>query len=206
MSANTQEHNMANDKYKQLGEDFFADIWGKRERGIPIPEIQWGPIRHQDVEYLLNQYPFLQIISTEPNFPEEITPQLITANSGWTIHDYGDAMSTSPGEWLFGYFEKNEEEEGGKSGGTIAGKGTIVNQAYLTAQQMVAIAMEKGWPGIEIVAGNPLMCWAAWMLAQDYNFPLQGYEPTRVEKRKRERIKSAAPTTEILTRTTGPRK
>ncbi|QLH41572.1 MAG: hypothetical protein HWD59_01820 [Coxiellaceae bacterium] len=71
---------------------------------------------------------------------------------------------------------------------------------------MVAIAMEKGWPGIEIVAGNPLMCWAAWMLAQDYNFPLQGYEPTRVEKRKRERIKSAAPTTEILTRTTGPRK
>lgn len=203
------------DKYKDFGKAILQNVWSKRAKGLPAPKIDWtGPIRNEDILYLVNRYPFLQLISQEPSFSDELQPKLIQANSGWIIHDYGDAMSSSPGELLYGDYsaaiktlaKEEEEEEGGEGGGAAdlsAGKGTILNQAYLTASQMMAIAIEKGWPGVEIVDGTELMKWAAWMTAEDNNFSLTGYEPSAADRERRLRIRKLRG--EIITPTAAPR-
>lgn len=176
------------DKYQDLGKAFLQDIWGKRERGLPDTMIDWtGPVRHEDVQYLLSRYPFLQIINTDAHFPEGgVEPKFIKADSGWVIHDYGDAMSASPGDLLYGNYSEKEGEEGGEGSG---GKGTIIKQAYLTAQEMIAIAIQKQWQGINIIDGSPLMKWAAWMAAEDQEFGYSGYEPSDEDHKKRARVR-----------------
>lgn len=184
------------DQYKKMGKEFLLNVWGKRQRGLPAPEIDWsGPIRHEDVLYLLTRYPFLQIINTEADFSATVQPSFITTPSGWVVHDYGDAMSTSPGEQMYGDYSwdqlwekaQKEKDEGGEGGTT--GKGTIVKQAFETAQEMVFFAIDKGWSGIQIVDGSPLMQWAAWVAAVDREFPIEGFEPTEADKEKRIRLK-----------------
>jgi hypothetical protein len=190
--------NNTSGKYKDLGDRILQNVWGKRVRGSKAPKIDWsGPIKHEDVLYLLSRYPFLQIMSSSASFPEEIHPKFITANSGWVIHDYGDAMSSSPGDLMFGNYSiglggESEETEGGGEGSSSfsAGKGTIVNQAFMTAQQMIEIAIAKGWPGVEIVNGSPLMQWAAWMAAEDRNLAVTGFEPSEKDKERRKRIRN----------------
>ncbi len=89
---------------------------------------------------------------------------------------------------MFGSGNPEWEDEGGKGGSSGTGDGTLVRQAFDAASAMVDLAIEKGWPGIEIIAGTSLMQWAAWMAAQDKNFLLVGYQPDQEAKKKRERI------------------
>ncbi len=173
-------------RFNKEANTFLRNVWGKRVLNLPIPEIDWSkPVRQEEIQYLLTHYPFLQILSSEPHFPENIVPKFITSISGWKIHDYEAAMSASPGAGLFGPGNPEEESEEGGSGG----KGTIIKQQFDTAQQMIVLAIEKGWPGVEIIAGTPLMQWAAWMAAEDRQYRLLGYEPSTADRQKRERIK-----------------
>lgn len=196
------------DKYKNFSDVMLRNVWGKRAQGFEITPIDWSrPVKHEDVFYLVNRYPFLQMISSNPSFEGEMQVKLHTAKSGWVIHDYGDAMSSSPGELLFGNYsvEKKEEDEGGEGSGTTdlsAGKGTVYNQAVMTAQEMIELAIQKGWPGVEIIDGTELMKWGAWMAAEDNKFSLGGYEPTAADKRKRERLRR---TSSEITPTPGKR-
>lgn len=170
-------------------EYFLKEIWSMRDRGDYIPNLAWDrPIRHQDVEYLLRQYPFLQIVSTEPTFADEEGTKLVEIPNGWVVHDYGDAMSTSPGKQLYGPGapDVKKEDEGGSEGG---GSGTIIKQGFDAAHSMVLLAVEKQWAGIQIVSGTQFMQWAAWMAAEDRNIPIKGYEPSQADKLKRKRVK-----------------
>lgn len=181
---------MTNDFTKKV-DAFLKNVWGKRAENLPTPEIDWNkPARPEDMRFLLKIYPFLQIMSSSPEFPESITPKFIRAKSGWIIHDYGDAMSSSPGKDLFGPGSPDEisvpieeMEEGGEEGG-----GTIIQRSYDTAEAMIILAIQKGWPGVEIIAGTQFMQWAAWMVAQDQNIPFAGYGPTEEDEKKRKRI------------------
>ncbi len=151
-------------------------------------------ISASDVVYLLDQCPFLQIMNTGFT-TEELPPlQLVTAKSGWKIHNYGNAISSSPGLWLFGNPKTSptviDGREGSGSSGT--GTGTLVNQAVTTAMEMVRIAIEQGWEGIQLVDGHPLMAWAAWMQSLDAGLDLEGYAPTAKDMAKRRRIKGPA--------------
>jgi hypothetical protein len=179
-SSNSQQSNL---------DIFLSEIWSKRGEGLPAFEIDWNkPIRHQDLLYLLNRrYPFLQMVNTDPDFFGEYETKLVTAPNRWVIHDYGDAMSSSPGKYLFGPGspEVDEEDEGGNKG-----SGTMIQQAFDTAQTMIALAIEKQWPGVQIVAGTPIMQWSAWMAAQDHQFPIEGYEPSEQDQLKRKRVQS----------------
>ena len=80
--------------------------------------------------------------------------EVIKAEStNWNIIDYGDAMGASPGYYVFssGYFRMSKEDgEDDEEGGSMVnpGKGTIINQAFLTAQEMVQI----GISGKEMIA------------------------------------------------------
>lgn len=153
-----------------------------------------------DVLYLLDQCPFLQITNTAVSSPVPLSSlTLVSARSGWKIHDYGGhALSSSPGELLFGgrrvRGKKNEEDEGGAI--AMPGAGTLVNQAVITAFEMVELAKQHGWAGVQFVDGHPLMAWAAWMQAEDSDLGMEGYTPTARDYLKRRRIKGPAPTLE----------
>ena len=109
------------------------------------------------------------------------------------IHNYGDAMSSSPGHLLFGggdyriNLEEDEDDEG--SGVVNPGKGTIWKQAFDTAAEMVSLAKESGWSAVNIVDGHPMMKWAAWMQAADEHLGVDGYTPTEKDLLRRERVK-----------------
>ncbi len=190
---------MANDDINLQADELLSDIWGRREEGLPAFGFDLNePARKKDLDYLREyRYPFLQMISSEPEFPDEITPEFYQAPSGWVIHDYGAALSSSPGKNLFGpgypahldEKEDGDEGEGGLGEIDLTGKGTIVKQIFDTAQAMMALAQQKNWPGVDIIAGTELMKWAAWMAAEDRGIKLDGFEPTEKDKQRRERIK-----------------
>ena len=86
-------------------------------------------------------------------------------------------MSSSPGHLLFNTtfkHPKNKDEDGGDSGGGI---GTLVKQAWDTAEQMVEIAKNHGWKSISIADGHPLMMRAVWIAAEKNNIELTGFTP-----------------------------
>lgn len=186
------------DKFSKAADDYLKDVWGERSLGFSVTAIDWTkPIGHAEVAYLLSRYPYLQMINSEAQWAEAVVPRFRKARNGWVMHDYGDAMSSSPGKYLFGPGNPETKEEDEKGGGTDTG--TVIKQSFVTAEAMIEWAIEKGWPGVEIVFGEQFMKWAAWMAAQDRSYSLSGYEPTQKEKEKRERIirlrgESKAPT------------
>lgn len=131
-------------------------------------------ISPEEIQYLLNLCPFLQIVDTVLHYIGDDLPpdvQFIKARSGWTILDYGDAMSTSPGKKILGLTD--EEDEAGKGG-----RGTIWYQAWVTAMEMIEIAKMRGWAGIQVIDGHRLMKRAAWVKASNEGLPVVGFEPS----------------------------
>jgi hypothetical protein len=98
---------------------------------------------------------------------------------------------------------QSQKEAGGKDGGGDEGggagaqefkfpegQGTVVNQTVNVAEEMIRLAKEKNWPGINIIAGTDLMKWAAWMTAQDLDLSVEGFTPGEQGLAKRLRVKA----------------
>ncbi len=177
----------------------LSDIVGDSdETKSLIDKIDWQrPVTQAEIEYLLSRFPFLQLLNPEADFSEEVSPTFYTAQSGWVVHDFVNALCASPGKFIFGGSGKNvllkideddDDEGGGDAGSILRGKGTIVNQAFVTAYEMVKIAMERGWPSIQIIDGHRIMKWAAWMACEDFNKVLLGFTPTDEDNAKRKRV------------------
>ena len=152
-------------------------------------------ITPDEIQYLLDMCPFLQIVDTVVQYVEEMPPevQFVQARSGWTILDYGDAMSSSPGERILGmaeYHRKDEDDEGGQ--------GTIWNQAFITATEMVEIAKSRGWHGIQIVDGHRIMKRAAWIKALAAGLSVSGFEPNKEDEKVRARVEMDADSYQTL--------
>lgn len=173
--------------------DDIEDIQQALEKKLLLPKVKWGrPITHEDIAYLLAHCPFLQIVNVNAGESDSLPkPRLIRARSGWIIHYYGDAMSSSPGEWLLGGgdFRMLLGDQAQNTAIINPGKGTIHKQAFDTAQEMIELVKQYGWPGIRIVDGHPSMRWAAWMKATDEEMSLTGYAPTPEEEEKRALLK-----------------
>lgn len=158
-------------------------------------DIDWmRKLTPQDVLYLIDHCPFLQMINPDATGEGE-SVKLILADSGWMIHDYGDAMSSSPGELLFagGDFRirlADEKEDEGGEGGSILnpGKGTFRKQAFDTATQMAEMAANRNWAAIRFVDGHPLMQRAAWIRAEQLGLKVIGFTPDKYDKIVRDRI------------------
>ena len=143
----------------------------------------------KDVVYLFDQCPFLQLVNADYATYGEVDFKIVRAKSGWDVHHYGDALSASPGLLLFGGYRASEEDkQGGDQGGESGGTGTIVKQAFDTTLEMIELAIAKGWGGIMLIDGHPMMQWAAWMHAYDRGYILQGYNPIEEDFQKRERL------------------
>lgn len=201
----------------------FTQVWQNRKGvDLDLSEVNpFSPITPENVEYLINKYSFLQLINPIALFAEEIVPEFVTAQSGWTIHDYGDALASSPGEYLYGgadyatinkqflhQLESNKEGEAGGDDGDGGdglpvinpGKGTIIKQAYDTAYDMIALAIEREWKGIKLVDGSPFMKWAGWAISKNRGLSVEGYDPTEKDEERRERaylIRSIADDTPV---------
>jgi len=166
-----------------------------------LKQIDWErPIAESDIQYILDHWPFLQIGKPEATEEDKNEVEFFTAMSGWLIHDYGDVISSSPGMYLFGggyyYIDwEDEEDDGGGDIGELArrgivnpGKGTIINQMFWTAIDMVNLAIHRKWKGVHIIGGHPRMQWAAWIQAQKHNLTVTGYTPSEEDIQKAKRL------------------
>ena len=169
-------------------------------------DIDWArEITVEELRYLFDHCPFLQIVNPEPTIDEQYDEvRIITAEaSNWEIHDYGDAMSSSPGKFLIGggNFRIYSDEDGGDQGGggpINPGKGTLVAQAFNTAAEMIAIAKERGWKAVQIIDGHPIMERAAWMKADASGLEVRGFAPSEKDINLRNRIEMSAEDLESL--------
>ncbi|MDF1654186.1 MAG: hypothetical protein P1U34_03650 [Coxiellaceae bacterium] len=192
------DNELTEDQHKML--DDIADV--AAQAGIDDPRLFLWDIKPLDILYLFDKFPFLQIVDTRVEVDPPAEPAFITVpSSGWTVYDYGNAMSASPGLLLWGGGDFTIPEEGEKGGDIVnPGKGTIVNQAYETAVEMIRIADERGWEGLLIVDGHPLMQWAAWVEAYDRGFVIEGFEPNETDFAKRRRIRRSKSEEDALRR------
>jgi hypothetical protein len=169
-------------------DNLIKDLWENRAVGIATVPLDF--LDKQALAYLRERYPYLQMISMHAKFEELVIPQFKKAPaSGWIIHDYGQAISSSPGRYLYGPGNPEIAEDDSGGGATGTGDGTLTRQTVDTAAAMIQLAMEKGWPGVEIISGTALMQWAAWLAAQDRNYPLVGYSPSVEEQKKFDRVR-----------------
>jgi len=154
-------------------------------------------VRDSDVLYLADQWQFLQVAESGGHIQPLEKPEILTAQSGWHILYFGDAMATSPGKWIFrgGYFQwsENPEDEGDGSGGIVnPGKGTIHKQAFDSACEIIRLAKERGWRGVQVVDGHPNMQRAAWVEACRIGVRMDGYMPDIEAEKHRRRIVSSS--------------
>lgn len=166
-------------------DSLIQDLWENRAVGITIQPLDF--LSKAVLAYLRECYPYLQMISMNAKFEESVIPAFTKSSCGWIIHDYGQAMSSSPGKYLYGPGNPELEDEGGGKSGT--GSGTLVRQTVETARAMVELAMQKGWPGIEIISGTDLMQWAAFMVTQEKDYPIAGYLLDAKGQKKLDRVK-----------------
>ncbi|MDF3054961.1 MAG: hypothetical protein K0Q74_868 [Gammaproteobacteria bacterium] len=186
------------DYFSDRAEAFLADVWGDRDMGIPTPAVDWTkPPTRQMVASLLRQYPYLQVVSSEMEHRDQIIPKFKKAPTGWVIHDYDQAMSVSLGRFIYQPWgvgsallmqdEDSGEGEGGE-GGKHQFRGGLLQQSFDTADAVVAYAIEKGWPGIQLVSATEFMTWSLWMATEDRGYKLVGFDPRTEDKKKRLRV------------------
>lgn len=169
--------------------------WQKTLQRLGLAEANITEVRASDVAYLADHWQFLQVIESSGEKKPFEKPELIEAKSGWTIINYGDAMSTSPGKFIFGggYFQMffdDDEDEGG-SGIVNPKKGTIFKQSFDSAAEIIQLAKELGWGGVQIIDGHPNMQRAAWVEACRIGVRLDGFTADVESEKKRRRIVSS---------------
>ena len=149
-------------------------------------------ISPDEVEALLNRLPFLQITNADLEVEYEREVTFIRSKSGWLMHDYWDALAASPGEHMYNLdmIDADDEDGSGRSGvGMPPGVGTIIKQAFDTAEQMVALAKQRNWKAVYIVDGHRRMKWATWVAAQAAGIEVIGFEPNEKERDRLYRLR-----------------
>ena len=143
-----------------------------------IAEAATRPANALEFYHLLSQYPYLEVGDIGAGAPpHDVIPKLHTLDNGWVIHDYGYRLRCGKpallaekrwGTPMQGV--KDDDEEGGA--------GTVTMQFVEAATAMVALAMELGWEGLEIIMGFYPMRRAAWIASVQSKFVVQGFEST----------------------------
>lgn len=154
-------------------------------------DLDWmRSISPQEILYLVDHCPFLQIVCADAKAPAQPV-QILKAKTDWPIHFYGDAMSSSPGPLLFNT--------------AIEGKGTLVKQAWDTADEMAEIAKHQDWKNLSIVDGHPLMMRALWIAAEKHDLSIQNFTPNDHDWQVRARLALSSNELEVLKKSIQPR-
>lgn len=149
-----------------------------------------------ELEYLFDRFTHIQIATpNNPKLPSYNPPKIVSSRSGWAILNYGNAIASSPGEYLFNYAgmpqqarkrAQNPSQEGDDEGGNDIG--TLSKQRFVTAEDIVAQALKNGWDSIHIVDGDPKFIWAIWVQAEQKKIAVTGYKFGKEEQERRERL------------------
>jgi hypothetical protein len=171
-----------------MAEQALKDIWLQRDQGMDLPLGDvLTTVAPTDIAYICNYiYPFIQLVNSAGNFEGGVV-HFYQSRAGWTIHDYGDAISTSAPHIL----DAKAAEEGGDEGGK-SGSGT--NDQAITIEDIARLIIDKGWASVEIVAGSELMQKLLWVESKRYGFNLNGYDPSDNDKRCYDRLAERART------------
>ena len=190
---------------QEQGNALLEKLWQRRMEGISFSTDRADyleAIKPEEIQYLCNyKYPFLQVIN--PDADETVDAQalqFVRLPSQWILLDYGYAMSSSASTKLaFPLTQANQlvvnqnipmpdfikdgstdgsSDDGGDSGD---GGGTIIEQQFMTALAMLLEAQARGWGALEIVDGNNLMKFYAWLIATHFGLSVYGYEPSEEE-------------------------
>lgn len=94
---------MADDDKKSVDE-FLEDVHGEQPGGDGTGLQFSTAITKDDVEAYINRHPFLQLLNLDPTFEDFDKVTLLESSGGWTVQDFGDALSTSQGELFFDDF------------------------------------------------------------------------------------------------------
>jgi hypothetical protein len=179
-------------------EELLKTIWGQRELGLILPFTPaWSPeIMQSSLEYIRKyNYPFLQIINSEAVFTARPKVNFFSMDDGWVIFDYGDAMSVAASHGIDIVLrqeqpQQNDGAEGGSNKKTEC-YGTVIMQQANAAFALIALAKQKSWSGIELIAGTKDMQRYAWIAAQFSDLVLNNYTPTEDDYKSLERVKMA---------------
>lgn len=146
-----------------------TDVWTRRELGLELSE-NTQVVTHDSIEYLCNYvFPFFQLIDiSSPSKSKGYPVKLIKALTGWIIHDYGDAISTSA------------PHNNGTNSGVAAQVATVV--------EVADIITKKGWDTVELIAGTPLMNRMLKYLSGVNGFTLAGYTYNEEDEKCYERL------------------
>ena len=179
-------------KDKDNHDDFEAQIKLAQERfNLELDYLRY--ISPEEMLWLLDHCPFLQVVN--PNAVSEDTKavEIIRAESGWPIHDYGDAISSSPGPLIFGggFFRISSDEDDEGGGIVNPGKGTLIKQSFDTAFTIAEMAARRGWLTINIIDGHPRMERALWIRAEQLGLTVEGFEPDERDEKVRDLIEKS---------------
>lgn len=169
--------------------DFNLSIKELEERlKIKIQDVN-RPVTPEEVQWMLDHSPYLQIVSANGGEPANM--ELVSGGlSNWSIINYGDAMSSSPGLFMFDRYSADhlDDDDGGDGGCLNPGRGTIINQAYLATRDMIALAKKLGWTGIHVVGCHRMMGRFAWIEAEKDGMSFSGFEPDATDQRIKKRL------------------
>ena len=165
--------------------------------GFSVKEAFSRGFSYSDVLYLLDQCPYLQIIDGVGKAKPWDEMRIDQSASGWLIHNYGDALTSSPGRLIFGIGAglgslSEDEDEGGSGGVSLSTVGTVVNQSYITVRDMIALAIAQGWGHVKLVDGHPRLFRYAWVEAMSQGIAIEGFKPTDQDRQFQERIQSSS--------------
>ena len=159
--------------------------------GLPVDftRMSQREVTFDDLIWILDRFPFVQLTDGDEKAEPLPEVKVVSApSSGWDIHNYGNAMSSSPGRLLFGSSSSDDDE----GSGGLQVFGTIIRQRYMTARDMVALAIKQGWGAVYIVDGHPKMMRDVWIESQAQGITVIGYEPTEADIATRDRIQLSA--------------
>lgn len=174
------------------------------QRYLKEGQSRWDrPPTTEELLYFYDHWPFLRITDADEE-AERTSVSIVEAKTHWKIHNHGDMLASSVGEWMFGGGDfrvmpslplgaEDEDDEGGEGDPVVNPRqGTIINQAVNTAREMVELAHKAGWKNIKILLGHRFMAWAAWIKASELGMQVYGYQPQDSDHNRYVRYVSSA--------------
>lgn len=144
----------------------------KQQVAVAQQSIFEREISAKEYYYLLSRYPYLEICNTDyPYIDRGSKPTVTKAKNGWPIYNYGNVIASGCYELLGILYGQEEDDDEG-------GHGTIVQQYTDVAYAMVALAIELGWPAVDIVSGFYPMQRMAWIAAELADYKLHKFDPS----------------------------
>ena len=173
-------------EFKDKVDELYESVSGFAS--LESGDVSVGSVSPEQVLYLLRKCPFVQVVTGGGAEPQDDVTLITAESSNWPICYYGDAMSTSPGPYVIGSgafrVSMGDDDEGdGGSGLLNPGKGTMINQAFLTCYDMVQIALKNGWKSIHVVDGTRIMGRGLWIHGEREGLIVTGFEPNEQDLR-----------------------